>query len=49
MNTICNIQPKAGGWRVEAQAPGGALVVVCRPGSLDEALDAARRAEPEPA
>ena len=49
MNIICNIQPEAGGWRVEAKTPGGAPVVVCGFGSRNEAIDAARWAEPEPA
>jgi len=48
MNTICDIQPTYGFWRVVARTPDGYLLVISRP-TQDEAVKEALRAEPEPA
>ena len=47
-NTICDIQPTHGLWRVVARTPSGNLLVISRP-TREEAVKEAIRAEPEPA
>ena len=49
MNTIIGIQRVLGGWRVEALAQDGTRLVVTHLGSRREAVQAALRAEAEPA
>lgn len=47
-NTICDIQPTHGLWRVVARTPDGYLLVISRP-TREEAVKEALQAEPEPA
>lgn len=49
MNTIYGIQKTMGGWRIEVQTPDGGRLVIFQTGSRREAVQAALRAEAEPA
>lgn len=51
MNTICQCTETAtcGMFLVKAQTPSGQLVLINHKGTKEEAIEKARRAEPEPA
>lgn len=50
MNTICqHLDNVCGVHLVKARTPGGRYILVCHKGTREEAIQKARRAEPDPA
>jgi len=47
MNDILSVEYVSGLWRIEIRLPGGGRAVVSDPGSFQDAMAKARRAQPE--